>query len=141
MPDLGAAPLGAAELAIKARRAKPGIPLASEGLITEGDAYHYSHHSEAILPAYRAIYANEDQTRVYFDPRTGELIGYADAPSRAYRWWHYGLHRLDFAGLNARPLWDLVMLPLIAGISILCALGVWMGVRRLRRRERGVVRR
>ena len=53
-------------------------------------------------------------------------------PSRAYRWWHYGLHRLDFAGLNARPIWDFVMLPLITGISLLCLLGVWMGVRRLR---------
>ena len=78
-------------------------------------------------------YANADETRLYLDPRTGELIGYADAPSRAYRWWHYGLHRLDFSGLNARPLWDILMLPLMAGISLLCLLGMWIGWRRLRR--------
>jgi hypothetical protein len=136
LPGLAPAPPSRTELAIKARHAKPGVPLASQGLIRDGDAYHYSHHSEAILPAWRAIYANADETRLYFDPRTGEVIGYADAPARAYRWWHYGLHRLDFGGLNARPLWDAIMLPLIAGISVLCALGVWMGARRLGRRER-----
>ena len=116
------------------------MPVASEGLIREADAYHYSHHTQAILPAYRAIYANDDETRLYFDPRTAELIGFADAPARAYRWWHYGLHRLDFAGLNARPLWDIVMLPLIAGISLLCGLGVWMGWRRVTRHERRPMR-
>jgi uncharacterized iron-regulated membrane protein len=112
------------------------VPIASAELITEGDAYHYSHHTDVVLPAYRVIYANADETRLYLDPRTGELVGYADAPARAYRWWHYGLHRLDFAGLNARPLWDIVMLPLIAGISLLCGLGVWMGWRRVTRHER-----
>jgi hypothetical protein len=136
LPDLAPAPLSAEDLAVKALAAKRGEPIASAGLITEGDAYHYSHHTPVVLPAYRVIYANADETRLYLDPRTGEVIGYADAPSRAYRWWHYGLHRLDFAGLNARPLWDIVMLPLIAGISLLCLLGIWMGCRRIARRER-----
>ncbi|MCR6678918.1 hypothetical protein NVV43_25800, partial [Escherichia marmotae] len=77
-----------------------------------------------------------DQTRLYLDPRTGELIDFADGPSRSFRWWHLGLHRLDFGGLNTRPLWDLLMLPLIAGIALVCGLGVWMGWRRLTRRER-----
>lgn len=133
LPGLTPAPLEEAELSAKARAAKPDVAIASAGLISKGDAYHYSHHSEAVLPAYRVIYANADETRIYLDPRTGELIGYADAAARAYRWWHYGLHRLDFGGLNARPLWDVVMLPLLAGVSLLCLLGVWMGWRRLRR--------
>ena len=136
LPDLRPAPPSITELVARARQAKPGVPLAWQGTIEEGDAYHYSHHTRAILPAWRVIYGNDDETRLYFDPRTAELIGFADAPARAFRWWHYGLHRLDFAGLNARPLWDVVMLPLIAGISLLCGLGVWMGFRRLTRRER-----
>ena len=49
---------------------------------------------------------------------------------------YLALHRLDFAGLNARPLWDALMLPLIAGIALVCGLGVWMGWRRLTRHER-----
>jgi uncharacterized iron-regulated membrane protein len=136
LPGLAAAPLSEAELAVRGGIAKPGVPIASARLIREGDAYHYSHHTEAVLPAYRVIYADEESTRLYVDPRTGQLIGYFDAARRAYRWWHYGLHRLDFGGLNARPLWDAVMLPLLAGVSLLCLLGVWMGWRRLRRSER-----
>ncbi len=136
LPDLAPAAPDQAELAALARATKPTTPIASATLISEPDAYHYSHHQAAILPAYRVIYANADETRLYFDPRTAELIGFADAPSRAYRWWHYGLHRLDFGGLNARPLWDAIMLPLIGGISLLCLLGTWMGVRRLSRAER-----
>ena len=136
LPDLAPAPPSATELAVMARRARPGVALASEGLIRDGDAYHYSHHSAAILPAWRIVYADAEQTRLYLDPHTAEPIGFVDAGSRQFRWWHLALHRLDFAGLNARPLWDLVMLPLIAGIALVCLLGVWMGVRRLLRRER-----
>jgi uncharacterized iron-regulated membrane protein len=135
LPDLRPAAPADEELEAQAVASKPDVRISSAQTIAEGDAYHYSHHTPAILPAFRVIYANADETRLYFDPRTGELISYADAPSRAYRWWHYGLHRLDFSGLNARPLWDFIMLPLIAGISVLCLLGVWMGWRRLARRE------
>lgn len=136
LPDLAPAPLTDAEFAAKARAARPGVPLASAGLVREGDAYHYSHHTQAVLPAWRAIYADADRTRLYFDPRTGELIDFADGPSRQFRWWHSGLHRLDVSGLDVRPLWDAVMLPLLAGVALVCGLGAWMGVRRLRRRER-----
>lgn len=133
LPGLTPAPPTNAELLALVRA--PGKSLDRHGLITAGDAYHYSHHGEPFRPAWRAIYADAEATRAYLDPRTGELIDYVDSGSRQFRWWHLALHRLDFAGLNARPLWDILMLPLMAGIALLCGLGVWMGVRRLRRRE------
>jgi hypothetical protein len=137
LPGLAPAPPAQAELAAMAARAQPGAPIASQGLIAEGDAYHYDHHSTpALLPAWRVIYGDAEHTRLYLDPRTGELIDFVDDPSRGFRWWHLALHRLDFGGLNARPLWDLVTLPLLAGVSLVCLLGVWMGARRLLRRER-----
>ena len=43
------------------------------------------------------------------------------------------LHRLDFGPLNQRPLWDIVTLPLILGVCLLCVVGLWLGVKRLRR--------
>jgi hypothetical protein len=105
----------------------------AQGLIRTGEAYHYSHHSTpALLPAWRVIYADADQTRLYFDPRTGELIDYVDAPARGFRWRHLALHRFDFAGMDTRPLWDALLWLLMTGVSLVCLLGVWMGVRRLR---------
>jgi hypothetical protein len=141
LPDLAPAPPSAAELDGKARAAKPSTRIASAQTITEPDAYHYGHKSEQpVLPAFRVIYANADATRLYFDPRTGELVNFVDAETRAFRWWHLGLHRLDFPVLRSRPLWDLVTLPLLVGVSLLCVLGVWMGFRRLIR-PRGPIRR
>ncbi|MBN9505533.1 MAG: peptidase [Altererythrobacter sp.] len=137
LPDLTPAPLADVDLARLGSAAKPGTPIASQGMIAQGDAYHYSHHSTpALLPAWRVIYGDADATRLYFDPRTGELIGFVDADSRAFRWWHLALHRLDFSVLRERPLWDIVVLPLLAGVSLLCLLGAWMGVKRLTRRRR-----
>ncbi|HEY6817558.1 MAG TPA: peptidase [Croceibacterium sp.] len=140
LPDLVPAPPSAAELDAKGRIAKPATRIASARTIAEPDAYHYGHKGEPVLPAYRVIYANADETRLYFDPRTGELINFVDAETRAFRWWHLGLHRLDFPVLRSRPLWDIVTLPLLIGVSLLCLLGVWMGVRRVMR-PRGPMRR
>jgi hypothetical protein len=136
LPGLAPAPLGKAELARLGQQARPDVPIASQGMIARGDAYHYSHHSApALLPAWRVIYGDSDAMRLYFDPRTGEPVDFVDADSRAFRWWHLGLHRLDFSVLRERPLWDAVMLPLLAGVSLLCLLGAWMGVKRLTRRR------
>jgi hypothetical protein len=137
LPDLAHAPPPEAELAAMAVRARPGAPILEQGLIHEGDAYYYSHHNDpAHFPAWRVIYGDAENTRLYFDPRTGELAGFVHDGSRGFRWWHLALHRFDVPGLRERPLWDLVTLPLLAGVSLVCLLGVWMGVRRLRRRER-----
>jgi hypothetical protein len=132
LPDLRPAPPAQADLAALAGNARPGAAILSQGLIAQGDTYHYSHHSSpAVLPAWRVIYADRDHTRLYFDPRTGELVDYVDGPTRAFRWWHLGLHRLDLPGLSVRPLWDAIMLPLLGGVLLLCILGAWMGARRL----------
>ncbi|WP_235913312.1 PepSY domain-containing protein [Croceibacterium salegens] len=137
LPNLADAAPDDAGLAALSRAARPGAEPVSQGLITEGDAYHYSHHSTpAVLPAWRAIWADAGAPRLYLDPRTGEPVGFVDAGSRGFRWWHSALHRLDFAPLRDRPLWDAVMLALLAGVAVLSLLGVWMGIRRLRRNER-----
>jgi hypothetical protein len=96
--------------------------------ITAEDAYYFSHHREQVrLPAYRLILGS---TRYYFDAVSGELIAKIDAGGEEYRWFHKGLHRLDFtAVLRARPIWDIVMLFLMAGVTCVCATGAYIGVR------------
>ena len=136
LPSLTPSPPGESELARRAQLARPADPIAGMSMITRGDAYHYAHKQDVILPAWRTIYSDEEQTRLYFDPRTAEAIRKVDAEARAYRWLHYGLHRLDFPGLRTRPVWDIVTLPLMLGVSLLCLTGCWMGWRRLTRTKK-----
>jgi uncharacterized iron-regulated membrane protein len=105
----------------------PGAPQ----LMTQEDGYYFSHHEVAVLPVYRLILASG--TRYYLDSVSGMLVAKLDAQSRAYRWWQ-GLHRLDFAAfLRVRPQWDLIMLLLMSGVTLLCVTGAYLGYRRLAR--------
>jgi hypothetical protein len=130
LADLAPAPLSASDLDALGSRARKE-PFTS-ALIRAEDAYHYAHHGTVVLPAWRVIYDNDEQTRLYFDPRTGELINFVDSGGRSFRWWHLALHRFDFAaGLRARPVWDVVVLPLMIGVTLLCFIGLWLGWKRL----------
>jgi hypothetical protein len=108
-----------------------GTPSAPQ-LMTQEDDYYFSHHRElAVLPVYRLVLASG--TRYYLDSVSGMLVAKLDAESRRYRW-SQGLHRLDFAaGLRARPQWDLIMLLLMSGVTVLCVTGAYLGYRRLTR--------
>jgi hypothetical protein len=101
-------------------------------LLIDGDSYYFVGRGEAArLPVYRVI---ADGVFYYLDPVSGEIVRVADADDRWYRWLHEGLHRLDFTpALRSRPVWDLVMLPLILGVTLVCATGAWLGLRRLAR--------
>ena len=137
------APLGGAELKVLAR-AVAGVgteigtrmggetPGALE-FVTHEDSYYFSHHRElAALPVYRLVLASG--TRYYLDSVSGMLVAKLDVESRAYRWLHQGLHRMDFAArLRTRPQWDLLMLLLMSGVTVVCATGVYLGYRRLTR--------
>src|SRR5207249_5019277 len=62
---------------------------------------------EVVLPVYRVILNDEEQTRYYLDPNTGALLQRADATNRWRRWVFTGLHRLDFTPwMRSRPFWD-----------------------------------
>jgi hypothetical protein len=99
------------------------------------DDYHYSHgRQHAHLPAVRIAAVGDETVNFYLDAVTGKLVNLVDADARSYRWLHYSLHRLDFQWLRARPLWNGVMLVLLAGVSLVAGTGTWMGIRRLRGR-------
>jgi PepSY-associated TM region len=127
------APLGGPELKILAHALGSGATPSVPELLTQEDDYYFSHHRElAVLPVYRLVLASG--TRYYLDSVSGMLVAKLDAGRRAYRWLHEGLHRLDFAdGLRARPQWDLIMLLLMSGVTVLCATGAYLGYRRLTR--------
>lgn len=124
------APLGEAELRAVLERLDP--PLSELSLLQAGDAYYYSHKEQKELPVWRATLADAQRTRVYISPTSGEYR-VVDADARATRWLERGLHGLDFTGLRARPVWDIVTLLLLAGVTMVTVTGAWMALQRLRK--------
>jgi len=115
-----------------------GPPIASLDLLRGEDAYYYGHKAPIRLPVWRAILADRQGTRLYIDPRTGGLIHALDTEARSFRWLMRGLHSFDFPVLRIRPVWDFVVIPLLAMVTLVCATGTWMGVSKVRRDLRRV---
>ncbi|RSV38634.1 peptidase [Sphingomonas sp. ABOLE] len=120
---------------------RAGPPLASLDLLTAEDSYYYGHKAPVALPVWRAVRADREATRLYIDAQSGKLLRAVDGNARAFRWLQDGLHRLDLPGLRSRPVWDLVVLPLLAMVTLVCATGTWMGVRKAKRDLRHMLRR
>jgi hypothetical protein len=123
-------PLTAADLAWISSVFGAGKPESAAELLDGGDAYYFSHHdSELTLPVYRIVSRGADHTRYYLDPVSGLLLARFGASARGYRWLHQGVHRLDF--VRERPLWDVLMLVLLGGVTFVCGTGAYQGIRRL----------
>jgi PepSY-associated TM region len=106
-----------------------------ERLTTE-DTYHYNvgRRIEA-LPVIRVTIGGD---YYYLDNVTAELVDKADAGGRAYRWWHSGLHRLDFSPFLRTTIGrTLVLLPLLLGATFVTVTGAYLGVRRWKRSSAG----
>ncbi len=102
--------------------------------ITSYDEYYYARHGRQLpLPVWRASLHDRNGTLLYFDPVTGAPTGFVDRAVKRARWLRDGLHSLDFGFLNNhRPLWDLVMLPLLFGGLLVSGAGLILGLRRVR---------
>ena len=71
---------------------------------------------------------------MHVDPHSARILESYLATSRLERWLYHGLHSLDFPLLyKYRPLWDIVVLVLMAGGTALCVTSVWIGWKRLRK--------
>ena len=128
------APLTAIQ-ATAALHGLPGRKLAGLDRLDHEDAYYYSgFERKAAFPVYRARFADAEATTFYLDGRTGRLVEALDNTQRQSRWLRTGLHDFDFfAGLRARPVWDLVVLVLLAGVTGVCVTGAWLGMKRIGR--------
>lgn len=124
------APLTGAQVRDVVQRLDTGAR--SLALLEHEDAYHYGHKREVPLPVYRAVLDDAQHTLLYVDAATGEYR-IVDRDARWARWLDSGLHRLDFSGLRQRPLWDVLTLLLLAGVTASCITGAWMALQRVRR--------
>lgn len=111
------------------------VPIEGVVRITQYDSYYYARHGrERHLPAWRVLFADAGRSAVYLDPVNGTPVGFADREARAWRWARDGLHTFDYPFLNQkRPLWDIVVLPLLIGGAMSALTGAWLLVRRVRR--------
>jgi uncharacterized iron-regulated membrane protein len=124
------APLSADEVRATLRAIQPAVQ--SLTLVTSGDSYYYAHKSDVELPVYRAILNDAQATRVYLSPTTGSFSA-IDREDRQARWFQRGLHGMDFDGLRRRPLWDVLIVLLLAGVTGVCITGSWMAIQRVRK--------
>jgi len=139
--DSAGAPTPFSQEDIRLAVGRAGLSLQSLDRLDREDSYYYGHHRTVKLPVYRAILDDPGRTHLYFDHESGVIAQAVDRPARTRRWVETGLHDLDFAWLRRRPVWDLVVLPLLAGVTLVCATGTWLGFRRLRQDFAGIRQR
>ena len=117
-----------------ARRAMPGHQIKQVEWLTEYDSYYTDRHGEKRLPMLRVRFDDPQETWLHVDPHSARIFESYVATSRLERWLYHGLHSLDFPLLyKYRPLWDIVVLFLMAGGGALCVTSVWIGWKRLRK--------
>ncbi|SEB86510.1 Peptidase propeptide and YPEB domain-containing protein [Tenacibaculum sp. MAR_2009_124] len=104
-------------------------------LLETYDNYYYSRHNTKKLPVLRID--TNTETSYYIDLETTKIIYKCSTKNRIQRWIYHGLHSLDFPFLAwNRPLWDILLIVLLIGGTVVCFTGTVMGVKFLKRKQR-----
>jgi hypothetical protein len=129
-----------AAMAEIAAAAMPGIAVDDSVWLQQYDGYYYDPRGTRALPVLRVRYADANQTWLYLDPARGGIVQRSVRITRLQRWLYQGLHSLDFPALYYhRPLWDIVVIVLSLGGTVLSVTTLLPAGRRLRRRWRELV--
>jgi hypothetical protein len=128
-----------------ARAAMPGAAIRDAVWLSEYDDYYYKTVSSfdlglprmaKPLPVLRVRYDDAAETWLYLTSSPGQILK-VERLDRANRWGYYGLHGLDFAFLyRNRPLWDVVALALLVGVTVSTVTSLVPACRRLARHAR-----
>jgi hypothetical protein len=120
-----------------ARAAMPGVPVDDSVWLDAYDGYYYDPRGSRPLPVLRVRYADANGTWLYLDPERGGIVQRSGKVSRLRRWLYQGLHSLDFPFLYFhRPLWDIVVIALSIGGTVLSFTTMLPALRRLKRHAR-----
>lgn len=108
--------------------------LAEVRLVTQYEAYYLDRRRRNPLPVIFVKLNDKDHSIYYIDPKTARIVESYNSRARWNRWLYHGLHSMDFPWLyNHRPVWDLVVLILMAGGAALCVTSLVLAWRVLRR--------
>jgi hypothetical protein len=139
--DLSTAPLRSSErlTAERMRELLATFPGAELGAYDAPDAYYYPTHSQPIaLPYLRLDLHDESDSTFYLDPVQVSVVSHMTGRKRLERWLYHGLHSFDLPRFySRRGLWRSALIGAMAVGVTLSALGLWMPLRRWRRRRRG----
>ena len=114
--------------------------LAEIATIDQYDRYYLDRNRERPLPVVRAQFNDDEQTRLYIDPKTSRVVSTYSSQNWMSRWLYHGLHSLDFPWLyNYRPLWDIVVITFMVGGTALCVTSLVLAWRVLGRKVRALV--
>jgi hypothetical protein len=111
------------------------VPISSVERVGGPDTYYYARPGREVhLPAWRIMFADANRSVLYLDTINGSPVGFVDASVRRLRWFRDALHSFDYPLLNnRRPLWDLVVLPVLLGGALIALTGAVLLIRRVRR--------
>jgi uncharacterized iron-regulated membrane protein len=127
------------EMTAIARDAMPGIAVQDATWLDQYDGYYYDSSSSKPLPVLRVRYTDANATWLYLDPERGGIVQRSGKVSRLRRWLYQGFHSLDFPVLYyKRPLWDIVVIALSIGGTILSFTTMLPAWRRLKRHGRTI---
>jgi PepSY-associated TM region len=99
-------------------------------LLNQYDAYYLDRHHEQPLPVIFLKLNDPENTRYYIDPKTARVVGDYRTGRWVERWLYHGLHSLNFPWLyRYRPLWDVVVISLLAGGCALCVTSLMLAWR------------
>jgi PepSY-associated transmembrane protein len=122
-----------------AKAAMPGVPMQDAVWLQEYDGYYYDPRASRPLPVLRVRYEDENATWLYLDPERGGIVQRSTSVSRLRRWLYQGFHSLDFPFLYFyRPLWDIVVIVLSIGGTVLSFTTMLPAWRRLKRHGRAL---
>jgi hypothetical protein len=103
--------------------------------ITGYDVHYLDRHHELPLPVLFVQLSDAQGSSFYIDPRTARVVGSYSAGRWPERWLYHGLHSVNFPWLyNHRPAWDMAVLFLMLGGTLLSLTSVVIAWRFLRGR-------
>jgi hypothetical protein len=120
----------------------PGVAVCDSAWLSGYDGYYYDPRGSRTLPVLRVRYTDPNDTWLYLDPERGGIVLRSGKVSRLRRWLYQGFHSLDYPSLYyQRPLWDIVVIVLSLGGTVLSLSTMVPAWRRLKRHWRAITAR
>jgi hypothetical protein len=109
--------------------------LSDARFISEYDAYYLDRHHDLPLPVLFLQLKDPQRSSFYIDPRTARIVGSYSLGRWPERWLYHGLHSINLPWLyNYRPAWDIAVLFLMLGGTLLSVTSVVIAWRFVRTR-------